>query len=224
MGYVGPGAVFFELLINCFDSSRVMVQVVFFDLCGVLVSDPLDPWYASVKRSHGLERLEAYGKIRHLWKDFKQGSIDEFSFWDMVAAAVGAPPSKAAAWRLVPYAEVKVIEGVKPLIHSLIASGVKVGIISNISREWKDHIFSRVLPMAWFDPLVLSCDLGCSKPDKVMFEKALQAAGVSDPKDCLFIDNGRKNIEAAGSLGWQAVFAEDTEQIRRGLERFGLIR
>lgn len=199
-----------------------MPAVIFFDIGGVLVSDPLDPWYASMKRTSGLERLDAYDKIRDLWARFKHGDMEEAAFWESVALNVSAPPSKAHSWRLVPYAEMAVLDGAKDVIRLLHKHNLKVGIISNMSKEWGNHIFSRLLPRAWFDPVILSCDTGNSKPDPEIFEKARKSAGNPDPKDCLFFDNSRKNVDAALALGWDAALVSSPADVRKELANRGL--
>ncbi|OCH92938.1 pyrimidine 5-nucleotidase [Obba rivulosa] len=40
------------------------------------------------------------------------------------------------------------------------------------------------------------------KPEPEFYRKALKRAGVTDPSKCFFIDDNRKNVEAAKALGW----------------------
>lgn len=199
-----------------------MPKVVFFDIGGVLVSDPFDPLYASLKRINGLERHEVYARIKEPWRRWKNGEIDELAFWDAIALIVSAPPSKAQSWRLVPYAEMSVLDGAKDVIRHLHQHNLQVGIISNMSKEWGDHIFSKLIPKAWFSPVVLSCDVGLSKPGADIFEKARRSAKSPDPGDCLFLDNGEKNVEAAKALGWDAVMVNSIDDVNKALEERGL--
>ncbi|MFK4070614.1 HAD family hydrolase [Streptomyces sp. NPDC029674] len=50
------------------------------------------------------------------------------------------------------------------------------------------------------DHLVLSCEVGCAKPDPRIYEIALRRTG-AEPARTLFIDDVAENVEAARSLG-----------------------
>ncbi|GMF06498.1 unnamed protein product [[Candida] boidinii] len=53
------------------------------------------------------------------------------------------------------------------------------------------------------------------KPMKAMFDKALNEAGVSDPKNAYFIDDSGLNVKAANQLGWGKIiqYVEREEDI-----------
>ena len=84
------------------------------------------------------------------------------------------------------------------------------------------HIHKASAPRAWFDPVILSCDTGNSKPNPEIFEKARKSAGNPDPKECLFFDNSRKNVDVALSLGWDAVLVASPADVRKELSQRGL--
>eukprot|EP00746_Dinoflagellata_sp_MGD_P015340 gnl/MRDRNA2_/MRDRNA2_134028_c0_seq1.p1 gnl/MRDRNA2_/MRDRNA2_134028_c0~~gnl/MRDRNA2_/MRDRNA2_134028_c0_seq1.p1 ORF type:complete len:244 (-),score=39.79 gnl/MRDRNA2_/MRDRNA2_134028_c0_seq1:338-1069(-) len=44
-----------------------------------------------------------------------------------------------------------------------------------------------------------------TKHDPKCFQAAMDMAGVSDPKDCIFMDDSTKNIQTAKRIGWHAV-------------------
>lgn len=200
-----------------------MPQIVFFDVHGVLASDTMDPWYASVKKSHGLDRLDAYHKVKDLFDAFEEGKLSEDEYWGQVAKRFDVEDSKREAWRLLPYVHVSMIPGVKEILFELKEKGIRIGMISNTSREWSAHIQSKVLPSAWFDPIILSFDVQKKKPHAAVFEAA--AKGVGNPKasDLLFLDDMKKNTDAAASLGWDTELVSNPQEIRSALKRRGLL-
>lgn len=59
----------------------------------------------------------------------------------------------------------------------------------------------------YFDRLYCSYEMGVCKPDAEFFEKILAEEGVS-PSETVFVDDSRKNIEAAGRLGIRGLLVE----------------
>lgn len=54
----------------------------------------------------------------------------------------------------------------------------------------------------YFDKLYLSYEMKCHKPTTEIYEKLLQDAGLKG-EECLFFDDGLKNIEVARTVGFQ---------------------
>ena len=53
-----------------------------------------------------------------------------------------------------------------------------------------------------------------AKPTEEMCRKAMREAGVSDVKDCFFVDDSYINVKGAAALGWTAVhLVESTEPV-----------
>jgi len=63
-----------------------------------------------------------------------------------------------------------------------------------------------------FDKCYLSYEMGMAKPDAEIFEAVLTDAGVS-ANECLFLDDGPKNIDKAGQLGIQTYLVEPNEDL-----------
>ena len=54
---------------------------------------------------------------------------------------------------------------------------------------------------AYFDAVYLSCELRELKPSEAIFRKVIADSGIV-PAQTLFIDDGRKNVDAAQALGF----------------------
>ena len=91
----------------------------------------------------------------------------------------------------------------------------KIYMLSNINKFVFDyckkkffytdnHVFED-----YFDKAYLSFEMNVCKPDNLIFEKMIQDANLT-PEQCLFLDDGIKNIEAANSLGF------NTHWVQRG--------
>jgi putative hydrolase of the HAD superfamily len=55
---------------------------------------------------------------------------------------------------------------------------------------------------AWFDTVVVSCEVGVAKPDPAIYRLCLSRIG-TPPHDALFVDDRPENLEAAARLGIQ---------------------
>jgi putative hydrolase of the HAD superfamily len=97
----------------------------------------------------------------------------------------------------------------------------KIGLLSNLTPEMRDHIRAKHGLRKYFHVEIYSCDenVKALKPSYKPFEAALEALKL-EPADCLFIDNSQKNIRAAEELGMRVIlfenisrFLEETESI-----------
>lgn len=60
----------------------------------------------------------------------------------------------------------------------------------------------------YFDDLFLSYELGYVKPDIEIYHKVIELSGMV-PEETLFIDDGKANIEAGNSLGFQTFWFKE---------------
>lgn len=92
------------------------------------------------------------------------------------------------------------------------AAGVKTALLSN---SWGMDLYPDELLEELFDEIVISGQVGKRKPDADVFHLAAEGLGV-DPRDCVFVDDVRTNIEAAEAVGMRGVLHED---VARTIER-----
>jgi len=72
-----------------------------------------------------------------------------------------------------------------------------------------------------FDDLVLSYQVGTRKPDKAIYQKALDVAGQS-PENCLFIDDLHENVRAARDVGIRSHQYQNIHELKTFLLEAGL--
>ena len=98
-----------------------------------------------------------------------------------------------------------------------IRQGYKSGLISNawlslrnhIEVEWKiDHLF---------DDVLISAEVGITKPDPAIYERSLANLDVT-PENALFVDDFKVNLHAAESLGMKTVWFQSTSQTIEAVE------
>ena len=93
----------------------------------------------------------------------------------------------------------EVIAPTEELIHDLKAAGYRLYVLSNMSKEF--IAFLREVPVyRYFDGEVVSCEEGVCKPEQEIYELLLSRYDL-DPKETIFIDDRKENIEAAEQVG-----------------------
>ena len=80
-----------------------------------------------------------------------------------------------------------------------------------VRETWPE--FERV-----FDHVIISSEVHLNKPDPRIFHLALGRVGCK-PQEAVFIDDRRRNVEAARELGIQGVLYESREQVLGELEK-----
>lgn len=90
----------------------------------------------------------------------------------------------------------------------------KIGLLSNMGSDVMAHLFSPAEQAELFDAVVLSSDIGMTKPNPDIFEFAARKLGVL-PEECIMIDDLLGNIEGAQATGMKGVVYSTVEQTER---------
>jgi putative hydrolase of the HAD superfamily/hydrolase len=85
-----------------------------------------------------------------------------------------------------------------------LAGEYKIGMLSNINRDWMDTSFPFFESEKLFDELVLSGDVNIIKPDPEIFKLAADRLGV-EPNECIMIDDVADNIDGAKLAGMYGI-------------------
>ncbi len=91
------------------------------------------------------------------------------------------------------------------------------GIISNAWPDAREAIKPHVNDDT-FDDLIFSAEVGLAKPDRRIFDLALDRLRVQ-PAEAIFIDDVQGNIEAAQAIGMAGIRFVSTEQTIMDIER-----
>ena len=81
------------------------------------------------------------------------------------------------------------------------STGIKIGLLTNIYLRGDERaIENGIIPNLDYFSVIKSCDLGLVKPNKRIFEYALEQT-TSKPNDIVLIDDRDENIQVAKNLG-----------------------
>jgi putative hydrolase of the HAD superfamily len=104
-------------------------------------------------------------------------------------------------------------------IQELKNRGMKVYLLSNYSKEnfemaEKEGLF-KFLQLD--EGRVISYTVRMLKPDAAIYNLLLEKYGL-DPKECVFLDDSQRNVEAAEKLGMRGILVDDREWARAELD------
>ena len=80
----------------------------------------------------------------------------------------------------------------------------KIGLLSNIDREWIDTFISKHYLEELFDAVVVSGDEGIAKPYPVIYQRIGALLGAR-PDVCTMVDDLQENCEGAENAGMRSI-------------------
>ncbi|MFC8797377.1 HAD family hydrolase [Promicromonospora sp. NPDC057138] len=113
------------------------------------------------------------------------------------------------------------IEGSAELVAELKGLGLRLYGLTN----WQAETFHSAEPAApaigLMDDVIVSGREGMAKPDRRIFELAIERFGV-DPSRAVFVDDKAVNVDAARGVGFRGVVFTSTDALRKDLRALGL--
>jgi len=112
------------------------------------------------------------------------------------------------------------VSGMEALMTSLKGT-YRLVLLSN-TNEWHfEHCHKKFPVVRLFEHLALSYRLGCQKPDREIFERALAMANAR-PEETLYVDDMPAYVESARRLGMKAVCFKDRDRLRDEMRSAGM--
>jgi 2-haloacid dehalogenase len=106
------------------------------------------------------------------------------------------------------------------ILKAVIAQGYDVTLLTNFASD----TFNEALAIFPFLQLprgaTVSGKIGVIKPEPDIFRHHAAEFGI-EPSATIFVDDNQRNVEAAKSLGWNAVIFTNAEALKADLKRFG---
>ncbi|MEK8032078.1 HAD family phosphatase [Ideonella sp. DXS29W] len=150
------------------------------------------------------------------WGDFDSGHVDVPTLVRRIAQRTGLAESEVQA--VVDEAPLSLLPlpGTVALLQRLKAAGRRLYFLSNMPLPFAEHLERSHHFMAWFDGGVFSSRAKVNKPAAAIFDHALDQFGLP-AHQLLFIDDHGPNVEAARTLGWNAVQFVGHDELEREL-------
>lgn len=218
---------------------NTLPPVIFFDAAGTLIQvrEPVAQVYERIAHRHGVsvDGEALMWAFRAAWKDcppplHEQPPVDDDRSWWLAlvaktfAQAKGRPLpdevllplfdelyahyAKPEAWM--------VFDEVVPVLDYLQAAGHRLYVLSNFDKRLRSILNGHDLSR-YFQGMIISSEVGASKPHRRIFETALNTAGVR-PEQCLHIgDDVAADVAGAQAMGIRVLHARRPETTLRDL-------
>jgi putative hydrolase of the HAD superfamily len=200
------------------------IEAILFDLGNVIL--PFSHYQIAEKLSRFSQKKEFQDPQRmfSFLFDFENGMVNDFDlgkvsppeFFQSVKQHLSLSISFEAflpIWNDI-FAE---DEEVSKIIRSLKGKW-RLGLLSNTDPLHFNYILSKFPIMRMFDKWILSYEVGFKKPAVQIFQKAIEWASV-EPRRILFIDDIKKHVEVAISLGMQGIHFISASQLKEELHK-----
>lgn len=202
-----------------------MIKNIIFDLSEVLLTGIKDTGLA-LKEKHDLEKQISHEVdwaphktplLIPLVHEFFHGNVTEDEYIKEVIQTY--PQIGSEEWLKDHIREnFKEVEGTRDVIIKLKQFGYTLAILSIHAKEWIDYCNEKYNFHNLFDLLCYSYEEKVSKPHPQSFQNVLSKLNAK-PEECLFIDDSKKNIEIAESLGIQSILFIDADGLRSELSK-----
>ncbi len=205
------------------------IRLVFFDIGGVVIRADLERYVPVGCALFGARPEPLRREVTSRVPALEMGSMDSATFWKQVGESLwrlgeGRPVSPEKCrylWRDLLAATAEIDPQVMDLCSSLQQAGVRLGALTNTIE---DHIpvLTGMGVYRPFDPCVMSCRVGFRKPQREIYLKAAEMAGLK-LQECLLVDDLVGNIEGARRAGMPGIAFSDAAGLRRELARWRLL-
>lgn len=216
-------------------------KIVTFDLTNTLLyfKKPPELQYLKTAESFGLKTenfdrnlmkvnfRKIFKELQQKYPNFGRDSIAYQEWWKMLVMNVFTETSRDKIDKnLLESVALKLISQYKSqecwgkfnksneLIESLKDSGKCVGVISNFDPRLHELLVDMELPK--FDFVITSYEAGAEKPQKEIFQKAIEASKLHcDPSEAIHIGNEvEKDFEGARNAGWSAILINSEAKVK----------
>ena len=194
------------------------IEAVIFDWGGVLIDDP-----AASRLRYCADVLSApkdalAEMIARSMPDFQRGVISEDTFWEQVCAELNVPtPKGRSLWGDGFDAAYIARPEMFAFAAKLQRRGCKTAVLSNTEAPAVEY-FAR-MGYDMFDSLVFSCSEGVRKPERRIYEIAVEKVA-SPPGRTVYIDDDPKYVEAAKQAGLNTILFETVKQVKNALSPY----
>lgn len=185
------------------------ITTILFDMYGVIIEQSKGKFIPYTFKSFDEsehERLTKQFRQDKLFLKAGNGEIDSDTFLSLLGF-------KDTQYHMKDYIEnyLTLDAGFKPFAKEFVEKYDFV-LLSNDVAAWSEYLTEYHDMNRYFKEKIVSGDVKCRKPDKKIYELALEMSG-KRPEECIFIDNKVENLLVAQELGiYPILFNRDGEE------------
>lgn len=183
-----------------------MVDAIIFDFYGVLA---INGWQA-FKQKHFTDKPEKWNELYELGRQVDAGLAAYETLVIRTAEASGTSRDEVRFQLEHTVANDELLA----YIAASVKPKRKIGLLSNASSNEALRAVLGEKRMQLFDAIVLSRDVGLTKPDVRMYQTMSEQLAV-EPTRCLFVDDQERHCTGAREAGMHALLYADFDSFKR---------
>ena len=196
-------------------------ELIIFDLGGVVVDVESDRLVHHVSQLVGRSFEEVQAEVYHedLLGRFELGQITPQDYYEGLRRRISIPwtyEQFVRSWNGI-CTENRPVTDLLQRLHGR----YKLTALSNTNALHLRHIQETIPTLSVIQDWVASCDVGCRKPNPMIYELALERVAVT-PEAAVYVDDRPELVEAGRKVGLTAIRFEDGQQLERELRAAGV--
>ncbi len=183
--------------------SKSPYKAVIFDFLGVVCSEISPFWFQEYFAEKGKELRNQYMPATD------RGELSQQQLFQELAALANVSPEEIEKdWIAHAHFNTELIALIKELRNEH-----KIGMISNAMSPFFHTLMALSGTVGLFDAVIVSSEVGHTKPSRKIYEVALAELGV-EPHESIFIDDNRDNVKGAEKAGMAGHRYTSVEEVR----------
>ena len=203
------------------------IKAIIFDLGGVIVDLDFSNFYNRIITLSPLNKPETPIMLEFFRQSdiYHQGNMSDDEFYQLACeilqvCALNQQEFFDAFNSIISGFNREIKEVLKKLKN---ANSYKLIALSNVNSSHWDYLLNQKWGfLEYFDELILSHEVHMTKPEKKIFDYAIEKAGCK-PEEILFIDDGLNNVVSAKKLGIVGIHFSTAKDLIEELRQVGII-
>lgn len=195
-----------------------MIKAIIFDLGGVLIENPTPGMIKYFAATLDVREEVFYDLDTFPLPEFQKGVISEDKFWEKFRARLKMRnPGARSLWHEAFRREYRPREEMFSLASELKKKGYRIGLLSNTETPSMQYFNEQQSDI--FDATIFSCKEGTWKPERRIYEIALERLGVQ-PQEAVFVDDREDFLDGANKIGMNTILFRNPGQLKNELTHF----
>ncbi|SRR6266550_2647223 len=188
---------------------------IFFDWGGVIANDPGNEFLGQLLKDVGATDAQVQQIFETYMKRFMRGQISEAEYWQELKSKYNLPIQDSISNEFKKWRGLVANPDVLALAQEARSAGFRIGILSNVI-EPTYNVLEQAGYYKLFDATIASCEVGFVKPEKEIYQIALERFDVT-AEESIFIDDMQSFLDPAKEMGFTTMLARNPEQIIKDL-------
>lgn len=190
-----------------------MIKAIIFDFAGVIGSDGY--WVILKERLPDIQKRKQF--FHNLSIQVDDGSISNKQFASIISKELTVPENEI---------ETEIFKRIiinKELLERIrqLRKQYKICLLTNYTHEWMERLFQIYSLDQFFDVKVISSLVGLVKPDKKIYQLALNRLEIK-PEEAVFIDDRQYNVDGGEQAGIKSLLFTNNELLEKDFLKLGI--